>query len=428
MSTRFKSLHEISPDIDKAFRKFYDKLLNDIHLTNFFDSQEQISLLIEKQKEFFTKSLSMSDAELELSYTKLGEYHYDIRIPYVDFMKGLEILEEHFLIYSQNISKSTDLMEDIFAYFKYIKALTAKGYLNKMLEEDEKDIELFFENLSNYDNELHKKIVFDRISWLKSLISAIKYGTPFDLEKKEQELKFWPQNINFISPGKKIFIEDLEKRISINSRNLFYFYKKGDFLEILPLYSSLLSIYKLTLLISNSLTITMTDHLIQNLKIDKLTNLYRKDSFEHFLEKEIAFFKRNKEFFSVVYIDADDFKSINDNYGHWSGDKVLEKIGKSINNNIRASDIGFRIGGDEFAIILKGANKEHTLKICENIKSEIANFEFIYNDQKSFFVDVSIGFSECNNMDEACSIKEIIKKVDKELYISKKKGKGIISF
>lgn len=428
MSVQFPHLYQVVPNVNVAFKSFYERLLEDLHLTTFFDSQEQVLELIQKQKHFFAASLNMSLHEIEALYSKIGEYHYDIRIPYVDFMKGMEILEESFLIYAQSQNNSLELMQEIFLYFKLIKAQTARGYLNKMLDEDEKDIEIFFENLSNDENQLSRDIVFERITWLKSLIRAIKYNSEFNAEFKDREFQFWSQNLYDIDPTKKAFIDDLEKRININTQNLFYFLKKGDFLEILPLYSSLLSIYKLTLLLSNSVSIAMTDYLVQNLKMDKLTNLYRKDAFEQFLEKEIENYKRNSNIFSIVFIDIDDFKPINDSFGHWSGDKVLEKIGEVINANIRASDIGFRIGGDEFAIILKGASKEDAFKICKKIKLEISSFEFIYNDERSFRVDISIGIHACEKSSDKCSIENVLKKVDEELYVSKKNGKGKISF
>lgn len=423
----FKHLHKLAPDIDQAFESFYDKLLKDVHLTNFFDSPEQITMLVQKQKMFFINSLTMSDTELNATYIRLGEYHYELTIPYVDYIKGMEILEEHFLMYSQSIDNTRELMEDIFEYFKLIKSKTARGYLNKMMLEDEEDIELFFTNLEDEENDLTREIIFERVTWLKSIINALKQDIPFDLDENK-EFKFWSDNLHFVDHKKKEFIENLEKRININTQNLFYFYKKNNFLEILPLYSSLLSIYKLTLLLSGSALISTADHLIKNLKMDTLTNLYRKDAFEQFLEKEVELFKRHHVLFSVIYLDIDNFKEINDSFGHWSGDKVLEKIGEKINQNIRASDIGFRIGGDEFAIILKGSNQEQTLKICQEIKSEVNKFEFVYNEKQSFFADMSIGFITCESISEVPTTQEIIKRVDKELYSAKKSGKGKISF
>lgn len=428
MKDTFKSLKKITPNIDKAFKEFYDVLLNDIYFSTFFEDEDQVLMLIEKQKLFFTKAIDMPISKISVGYVKLGEFHYDIRIPYVDFMKGMDILEENFLLYSQEKVHSIELMQDIFRYFKFIKAQTAKGYLNRMLAEDEQDIEKFFDHLSNENDEFAKELVVERINWLKALIHAIKHKEEFDTTENDKKFMQLIKEASFVDSTQKSFIEDLEKRIIINTKNLFYFLSKGDYLEILPLYSFLLSIYKLTLLISNSVSISMTEHIISHLKMDKLTSLYRKDAFEQFLQKELAILKRNDMTFCVAYIDIDDFKEINDNYGHWSGDKVLEKIGKILNENIRSSDIGFRIGGDEFAIIFKEATREQTLKVCKKINSKISEFEFKYNDKKSFYISTSIGIYECNKSNKNDTLEDIVKKVDEKLYKSKYSGKGLISF
>lgn len=77
-----------------------------------------------------------------------------------------------------------------------------------------------------------------------------------------------------------------------------------------------------------------------------------------------------------------------------SGDKVIEQIGELIRKNIRASDIGFRIGGDEFAIIFKHATKEQAKKVCEKIKADFTTYKFIFNDKISFTVHLSIGIED----------------------------------
>ena len=136
----FIHLKKLVPYIDEAFEAFYNTMLNDLKLSVFFENDEQIKNLILKQKEFFSNSLSIPSDNLKTMYIKLGEYHYDIRIPYVDFIKGTDILEEHFLLNSQKFEKPVELMEEIFDYFKIMKSYTAKGYLNRMLSEDKRDI------------------------------------------------------------------------------------------------------------------------------------------------------------------------------------------------------------------------------------------------------------------------------------------------
>jgi diguanylate cyclase (GGDEF)-like protein len=98
--------------------------------------------------------------------------------------------------------------------------------------------------------------------------------------------------------------------------------------------------------------------------------------------------------FTLIYIDLDNFKHVNDTFGHYSGDKVLEKLGEIIRNTIRASDMGFRIGGDEFAIILKKSSQENGKKVAKRSKPNFGSLEFIFNEKTVFSVGLSIGVSE----------------------------------
>lgn len=423
----FIHLKKLVPYIDEAFEAFYNTMLNDLKLSVFFENDEQIKNLILKQKEFFSNSLSIPSDNLKTMYIKLGEYHCDIRIPYVDFIKGTDILEEHFLLNSQKFEKPVELMEEIFDYFKIMKSYTAKGYLNRMLSEDKRDIESFFEQTtSDQETYLPKAIVLEKIQWLKSLLNSIENDEDFDFNKNEGIFNQWSKEVQFFSLEKRNFFEDLEKRIIINTQNLFYFLKKEEYLEILPLYSSLLNIYKLTLMMNNALTLEYASKVIEEMKIDSLTKLFRKDIFEEILQKELAFAKRdNNHKISIAYLDLDNFKSINDNFGHYTGDKVLEKLGECINNDIRGSDIAFRIGGDEFAIIFKGATKQQAKNVCKKIKVDFTSFEFIFNEEITFSVGLSIGISEFL-LEGKEDMQKLLESVDKKLYEAKNRGKNQI--
>ena len=423
----FIHLKKLVPYIDEAFEAFYNTMLNDLKLSVFFENDEQIKNLILKQKEFFSNSLSIPSDNLKTMYIKLGEYHYDIRIPYVDFIKGTDILEEHFLLNSQKFEKPVELMEEIFDYFKIMKSYTAKGYLNRMLSEDKRDIESFFEQTtSDQETYLPKAIVLEKIQWLKSLLNSIENDEDFDFNKNEGIFNQWSKEVQFFSLEKRNFFEDLEKRIIINTQNLFYFLKKEEYLEILPLYSSLLNIYKLTLMMNNALTLEYASKVIEEMKIDSLTKLFRKDIFEEILQKELAFAKRdNKYNLSIAYLDLDNFKSINDNFGHYTGDKVLEKLGECINNDMRGTDIAYRFGGDEFTIIFKGATKQQAKNVCKKIKVDFTSFEFIFNEEITFSVGLSIGISEFL-LEGKEDMQKLLESVDKKLYEAKNRGKNQI--
>ena len=177
---------------------------------------------------------------------------------------------------------------------------------------------------------------------------------------------------------------------------------------------------------NNALTLEYANKVIEEMKIDSLTKLFRKDIFEEILQKELAFAKRdNKYNLSIAYLDLDNFKSINDNFGHYTGDKVLEKLGECINNDIRGSDIAFRIGGDEFAIIFKGATKQQAKNVCKKIKVDFTSFEFIFNEEITFSVGLSVGISEFL-LEGKEDMQKLLESVDKKLYEAKNRGKNQI--
>lgn len=426
----FKKLSSILPYVDAAFQSFYDDMLNDARLSVFFESQAQIQQLVLTQKKYFVTSLNHSQEHLNQIYIKLGEFHYDLRIPYIDFIKGTEILQEQILINSQKSGDSDgELIDEIFAYFKLMKGATAKGYLNRMLIEDRKDIEMFFEQTQEEDFEtyLPKALVLEKIKWLKGLLDAISDDREFHFDGIHSTfIQQWLNESKFLTLEKRTFFEELEKRIEINTQNLFYFLKRAEYLEILPLYSSLLSIYKLALMMNNAVTLEYASHIIDDMRKDQLTGLFRKDLFNELLKIEMSHAIRHEEYkVSVAYFDLDSFKTINDNFGHYSGDKVIEKIGEIIRLNIRESDLGFRIGGDEFAIIFKNATKKQAKNVCQKIKIDLTAFEFIFNEEISFNASLSIGISEFTHESKQ-TMQDLILSVDKKLYEAKDRGKNQI--
>jgi len=423
----YKHLHQLLEHTEQAFKLFYDAMMGDNRLSIFFENKEQIDRLIQKQKEHFKATLSMDSEQIKQNYIRLGEYHYDLRIPYVDFIKGTDILEEYFLVHTQQISPSVETMDDIFSYFKIMKSFTAKGYLNRMLLEDKKDLEEFFlHSLPSERSVFPKNIINEKLEWLQKMLHAIETGSPFSIEESSEILENWLGELSYIQPEKRKFFEDLDRRIILNTHNLFYFLYKEEYLEILPLYTSLLSIYKLTLMMNNAMTIEYANKVIEEMQFDTLTGLYRKDLFEEIVKKEMALVWRDKKHtFSLIYIDLDNFKHINDTFGHYSGDKVLEQLGDAIRNTIRASDMAFRIGGDEFAIILKKSSQENGKKVAQKIKADFGSFEFIFNEKTIFSVGVSMGVNEYK---DGITFENFISETDKKLYDAKRKGKNQIAF
>lgn len=147
--------------------------------------------------------------------------------------------------------------------------------------------------------------------------------------------------------------------------------------------------------------------------MDALTGLYVRSVYEEMLFKEFERFMRNKRPLSFIMIDIDDFKKINDTYGHQQGDEVLKQIGKIILQTVRKSDIACRFGGEELSVIMPQTDILTATKVAERIRKRI---------ESSMQVTVSIGISEAEK-----SMKnehEIVERADQALYTAKKNGKN----
>lgn len=125
----------------------------------------------------------------------------------------------------------------------------------------------------------------------------------------------------------------------------------------------------------------------------------------------------------IAMLDIDDFKEINDNYGHLAGDFVLKEFSDLAIKTIRKTDDLYRYGGDEFIIIFNECNKKEALLIMERLRKEVEKRDFIF-DNKPISITVSIGIYKPLKKE---AIEEILMNVDHQLYRSKEKGKNVVS-
>lgn len=149
---------------------------------------------------------------------------------------------------------------------------------------------------------------------------------------------------------------------------------------------------------------------------DELTGLYLKTVFDVVLKQHIEETNRDSTPLSLLIIDIDDFKSINDTYGHLTGDHVLSNIGLSISDCARKMDFPARYGGEEFTVIMPGADTAQAFKAAERIRKTISQLKFI-----EFNVTVSIGVSQANRKVDTPD--KLIHAADTALYEAKQREK-----
>lgn len=153
---------------------------------------------------------------------------------------------------------------------------------------------------------------------------------------------------------------------------------------------------------------------------DALTNLPNRRNFNENFEKALSLFKRNKKNKTLVFFDIDNFKMINDTYGHLIGDKVLIRIAEILNNTIRKSDYTSRWGGEEFSILLHDINMNETEIFAIKLKNNISSDDLLKKYVKSG-VTASFGVTAFREED---TLDSIVSRVDSALYESKNSGKN----
>lgn len=170
-------------------------------------------------------------------------------------------------------------------------------------------------------------------------------------------------------------------------------------------------------LVSLGTDITAKKELEKMASIDKLTNIYNRRMIDDFLKQEVEIEKRHSNGLSVILIDIDHFKDVNDTYGHQMGDIVLSKIAELITINSRKSDIQGRYGGEEFIIICPQTTCNQALILAEKIRVSIEEFTFEQIGKKT----ISLGIS---SFEENDAEEDLVKKADIALYQAKNTGRN----
>jgi len=154
--------------------------------------------------------------------------------------------------------------------------------------------------------------------------------------------------------------------------------------------------------------------------LDFLTRVANRASFDRALVDMVQDFYRRNYPFALLMIDIDDFKKINDTFGHQAGDFILKELAKLLKSQLRARDVIARYGGEEFAILLPGVTFSQALRVAERLRKAVEKHLFKYAG-KIIPVTVSVGVALMRDgLDET----SIVEKADKALYLAKRSGKN----
>jgi diguanylate cyclase (GGDEF)-like protein len=156
---------------------------------------------------------------------------------------------------------------------------------------------------------------------------------------------------------------------------------------------------------------------------DEVTGLFNQRKLIEDLELYIGRFQHDNVGFSLLFVDIDYFKNVNDRYGHVIGSQLLVDMAVILKKQLRSSDLVYRYGGDEFIVLLPRSSVEETKRIALRISDSVKSAEFtILQTDEKYKLSLSIGIAQFPN--DAGSVKGIIDFADKMMYMSKKSGRG----
>ncbi len=159
------------------------------------------------------------------------------------------------------------------------------------------------------------------------------------------------------------------------------------------------------------------DELDHRVKIDFLTQLPNRRALELFLDKQVAASERYNEPFSLIIADIDNFKRINDNYGHQTGDRVLKKVAEILAESTRDSDFIARWGGEEFYIVALHTGKEEARKLAERISKAVSDMQLEIEGR----ITISAGVTEFNKGETRSQLE---RRADNAMYTAKQEGRN----
>jgi len=193
-------------------------------------------------------------------------------------------------------------------------------------------------------------------------------------------------------------------------------YKANDF-------GMYIDVVLLSMALADRMKMTQEKKLIaeKEAKTDILTGLYNRRAYYEISHMEFERLLRHHRTLSIIMFDVDHFKQINDTYGHDVGDHVLKSVATIVKGVIREYDYAFRMGGDEFLLLLPETNERQALFLAERIRKRVANKKFTDKDN-TFFITASFGISQYNHIER--SMETIVKRADKALYEVKESGRN----
>ncbi|WP_044414002.1 GGDEF domain-containing protein [Thiomicrospira microaerophila] len=414
--------------VPSAVADFYDHLMLN-EAVHFFLSQDQVAnRLKDTLGDWLRLTLSSKNKPEEVDtfiayQVKIGEIHARIDVPLSFVHFGMMILKRHFyrgvLMTDVDIQDKLALIEVIDKLFMACLTVMDESYVTKH-SINERVTQEYISQLSGKDIALEvERIKSDLLGWYNRLVRAVVFKAKPQQSIFSSEFGLWVGHKLAMMVANKAQVAQISKltaSIDSLSTELLTASHTEVLLEQIDERIKEL-VYLLSIIVDESVFISQ--------QRDSLTKLIERRFMSPIMQREVRMAITTKLPLSVLMIDIDDFKQVNDVHGHAAGDKVLEVVGHLIRSKLRLVDYAFRYGGEELMVALPelGINKavEFAQQICNLVANEVIELE----NQRRIKVTVSIGAAAFNGSPDYM---HTVENADKKLYEAKRTGKNRVCF
>ncbi len=376
---------------------------------------------------FHALSNRFEDEKIFELFEELANYKISIDLPYIIINSELNSLK-HILLTKMIKGNSTSSIEELLSLFSSINNHIANIYLKKYIKTLSSSNNVRISSLSDV---LDKNIIGhyeSHLIWLTDLAKCILEENKVDFPQLDDKLCSFGE---WLHGEAKHIIQNNSKYKTIDSlhQNLHFFGRKIHSYIGSNEYHLLITYLEKCELISLGIgtELALIDNILMNKRItkDPLTNALNRQALKNVFENQYELSLATSNPFVLAMCDLDNFKHINDTYGHVAGDKILKLFIDTVKKHLRNSDIVIRYGGEEFVIMLPAIKKEKGLKVVEEIRQ---SFQDSTLDLEGTMVKttVSIGLIEINPeyTYKQNYLNEYISIADQKLYLAKKNGKN----
>lgn len=406
---------------------FYRHMLKDEAAAGMLSHEQVQTRLLDSMQRWVVQVLaSSSEDDLEAlvaQQVKVGEVHARIDVPVHIVLRGARSLKDglHLLVQQESAHLQVSVLRLAFSLIDHAMEAMAQGYaVSRESNSRTKEAYRLFtatQNLSTVREQRRAEL----LDWENQCLYLHAMGADSqplsNLSASDFGLWFRHKGVDMFhgSPGVQNILDTMAH---IDSKLL------PALMQSKGAAAPLLQLREQTRHIAMSLDALFTQNSVIEAGRDVLTQLLNRKFLPVVLAKEVQYASKSASPFSVLSIDIDHFKQINDCHGHEGGDMVLQQVAAVLSNNIRGGDYLFRLGGEEFLMVLVDTPAEGAAKVAEKLRAQIEREEFFLQRDLKEKVTISLGVA---SFDGHPDYQRILRQSDAALYRAKALGRNCVA-